>query len=142
MLTLEPQIIARLQAEVPGLNTVASRTFIASPEDLSPQLPAAYVQPGPAQYQDMSPDGSGIETEAWQVIVCVPFVKDPADVETASAQAGPLLQASAAALHGWAPEDGEYSLLQITGRPQPSYDEGFAQFPMTFSTTRAVVDFQ
>ena len=140
MLTLEPQIVARLQAQVPALATVASRSWLAGAEDISPQLPAAYVQPGATQYLDLSDDGSGVEIEAWQIVVCVPFLKDQADLVTAATLAGPLLQAIAAALHGWAPDGSEYSSLQILERGQPSYDEGFAQFPMTFRATRAVVD--
>jgi len=145
MLSLEPEIISRLQLQVPAITTVASATYLAGVDDISPQLPAAYVQPDAAQYADMSPDGSGIETQTWRIDVCVPFVRDAADVVTAASIASPLLQAIAAALHGWTPADSGYSPLLITGRPQPVYPEdykGFALFPINFQTTRVVVDFQ
>ena len=138
MLDLEPQIIARLQAEVPGFSTIASVTYLAGAQDIAPYLPAAFVIPGGAQYEAAGPNGGPVtETQFWEVVVYVRHVKDAADVATTSSLAGPLLEGVVDALHGWR-FDRYHHPMAIAERPDPVYYPGFGEFPLSFETRRVI----
>jgi len=138
MLTLEPDIIARIKAEVPGLATVASVGFLAGAQDIAPYIPAAFVIPGGAQYETAGADGGPVtETQHWEVVLYVKHVKDPADLATTSSLAGPLLEGIVGALHGWR-FDRRHHPMAIAARPDPVYYPGFGEFPLSFETRRVV----
>jgi hypothetical protein len=130
----EPLIIARIQARVPGLKTVASASILAGAQDIAPYCPAAFVLADAGAYGPAPSDARvQVESQRWQVVVCVANIRDPADVNTTAQQAGAYLGPVMAALIGWR-ADTQHVPFSIAERPAPYYEPGYGEFPIIIET--------
>lgn len=137
-MTLEPLIVAELQSALPELKTVGSVAIMAGATDISPFIPAAFVIAGGATYGEASPEGGPVvEVQTWEVVLYVEHYKDPADVDTSNAEAGPLLDKVLATLHG-RKFDQQHQAMTVVERPAPVYYQGFGEYPILFETRRVV----
>lgn len=127
---VEPLLIARLQANVPGLEEVASVSKLAGYRADQIPLPSIYVLPDVAEVEGDPYDGAAqIEQQTWQVIVCVSHL----DTASAAQIAGPLLYQAIQSLVGWRPASG-FLPFAYRGRLEPYYEPGYAEFPALVST--------
>jgi hypothetical protein len=134
LLDAEPLILARLAAQITGVN-IASAATIAGALDLAGLLPAAFVQPGAADVVSYSGDNkANAEDETWYVIGADKLVADTVDLAGDYQAIGLLLGQIVAALAGWAPTG--YRPFKYAGREEPSIEPGHAEFPLRFITRR------
>jgi hypothetical protein len=132
----EPLIIARIAANVTGLEDVGSVSKLAGYRPDQIPLPSVYVIPGPAEVEgDPNDGGVQIEYQTWQVVVCVGHIEDTAtdDSATTAKAAGEILFQVMRALVGWRPASG-FMPMAYRGREEPYYEPGYAEFPALFQT--------
>ena len=130
-LALEPLLIARIKAAVPGFRAVLGMADLASMQEAGQTTPAAHVI-----YQgDAYPPGAGSSTrlveQTWLVVVAVRNVRDTVGGSAAREEAGVLISQVLTALSGWrcAPEE---KPLTLVTPPRPGFNAGYAYFPLAF----------
>jgi len=130
----EPLLIARLQAQVPGVKAVLSAADLAGVAESKQQTPALHVLFRGYRPTRTSGEGRVQETEqTWQVVVAVKNLRSPQTGEHAREEAGPLLAAVLAALQGWRPS-AEHTPLTLAAGAAPGFSRGYAYFPVAFGT--------
>ena len=135
----EAAIVARLRAQVPDLAHVLTVNELAGFNEIGDLLPAAVVMPMGATVTEPPHDGRvQIETQTWQVVLMVGHSQDETGQDTTILRAGALVYAMSVALIGWRPAAG-YSTLAYSGRPDPYYEPGYAEFPIEFETVLTFV---
>lgn len=140
MLTLEQAIITRINAEVPAFVTVANASVLAGLRDIGTLLPGCFVIPGggdPVQ-QAVQTSAVTLEVQEWHVIIIVPHQhNDSADGITETV-AGSLMLSVLKALQGQKLSVDQRLGFVYQGREQPSYNLGYAEFPMTFAAQMVI----
>ncbi|WP_367154649.1 hypothetical protein [Methylomonas sp. HYX-M1] len=134
MLTLEQNIVLRIQSQVSGFITVGNASLLAGLRDIGPLLPGCFVVPGGGE--PVSPgnptDTPLLEQQEWDVIIIVPHqATDSANGLTEVVASG-FMSAVLKALHGWKADPTQRQGFIYQGRERPSYNLGYAEFPMTF----------
>lgn len=127
---IEPLIIARIKAMIPGLRTVDSISLLASAGDVAQFLPAAFVQPMQGETKTYAASHVN-ERQQWLITVCVENYRDSSGTQTTASKAGEHAHAIIAALNGWAPH-GAGKQIQYEGRAAPYYETGYGEFPLQF----------
>ena len=134
MLTLQTDIIGRIQSQVPGLKTIANPSMMAGLRDIGPLLPACIVVPGQGEPIEQSqPQLPTVEQQEWEIVVIVAHQHTDAVDGLTEQIAGGFMDGIVRALHGW--KDGSSPQKHgfiYTGRDRPSYGIGYAEFPLIF----------
>ncbi len=134
LFALEPDLIDRIRAEIPGLKTVDSSSLIADSEDFTHLLPAAFIEPGSGA---RNIDGEGYDIgnikQRWAVLIVVRHFATVPGEGSAAQTAGPFALQIIAALRGWTPSDYIEPLI-FTGHADPVSGAGWAAFELTFET--------
>jgi hypothetical protein len=139
MLSLEPLIIARIDAQVPGFKTVGNATTLAGLRDIGPLLPGVFVIPGGGEPMVKTIDAlPAQEIQDWDLIVIIAHQADETNAGLTEAIAGAFMTAVFKALQGWTAGPNQRKGFIYQGRQPPSYSIGYAEFPMTF-TAHAVI---
>jgi len=136
MLTLQTDIIARIQAQVPGFKTIANPSVMAGLRDIGPLLPACLVAPGQGgPIEQSQPQLPAVEKQEWEVVVIVAH-QHTGEADGLTEQiAGTFMDGIVRALHGW--KDGSSPQKHgfiYAGRYRPTYGIGYAEFPMSFTS--------
>jgi hypothetical protein len=132
----EPLIIARIAANVSGLEEVGSVSKLAGYRPDQIPLRSVYVMPGPSEVQGDPDDGaSQVVYPTWRVVVCVEHIEDTVtdDSDTTTREAGEILYQVIRSLVGWRPAPGLLPMA-YRGLEEPHYEPGYAEFPALFST--------
>ncbi|MGR8932650.1 MAG: phage tail terminator protein [Gammaproteobacteria bacterium] len=134
MLTLQTDIIVRIQSQVPGFKTVANPSVLAGLRDIGPLLPACLVVPGAGEpIEQRQPQLPTVEQQEWEIVVIVAHQHIEADNGRTEKIAGGFMHEILKALHGWkAGAVPQKNGFIYTGRDKPAYSVGYAEFPMTF----------
>ena len=129
-------IVTQLAEQVPQLRLVRGARDFASILERPGTPPAAYVL---YDGQD-GRIGAGQEQlveQKWLVVAVVRNARDAIFGSGERLEAGPLLLHICQALLGWQPAP-EYGALYLSNAPAPSFNGGFALFPLRF-ITRVIV---
>lgn len=137
-LFLEPLLVERIRAEVPGLAAVSGLPDLSTLDDQSQVSPSVYViylgdQVGTgAQAQG---GARAIQTVAqhWAAVLTVYYADAQGDGEGARRLAGPLLGRLLKALTGWKPSADVDALARSSQVAQVSYRNGYFYFPLVFT---------
>lgn len=141
LFSLEPLLIARIQAAAPTLATVGSASLLASTTDVTTLTPAVFVIPDTALANTRAPKGQDVlESQRWMVKLYVTHALDPADVETAAKQAGAFLLPIYRALQNWEPS-AWHTPVQLVERIVPVFNSGYGEFAVICSTDVIVPDY-
>jgi hypothetical protein len=121
--------------------TIDNPSLIAGLHDIGPYLPACFVMPGAADINAQQPNGAGVvEEQDWHLIIIVAHQAFTADDKLTEARAGVLMQSCIKALHFWKPDDTNFfRTFTYTGRAEPEYNLGYAEFPLTFKIRRMII---
>lgn len=134
---VEPLLIARIEANVAGLEDVGSVSKLAGFRPDQIPLPSVYVLPAESPEPEDDPNDGGfqIERQRWEIVICVGHTEDVAtdDADTTTSRAGVILFDVIQALVGWRPVAG-YLAFSYKGRPAPYFEPGYAEFPALFET--------
>ena len=116
----------------PGI-AIGSASMIASADDIAAFTPGVFVFAGSGEVNtDAVKHTVTADKQRWQISV---FVKNHVGTDTSSAfRAGEILAAVFDAMLGWAPTE-YHKPLKLTGRADPYYEPGYAEFPVFFETT-------
>jgi len=140
MLDLQIAIISRITDFVPGLTTIANPSVLAGVREIGPLLPACIVIPGGGEPGEQHiPSLPLIETQEWDVVVIIAHQSRDSEDGLTEQIAGDFMRDILKALHGWknGAQPQKHGFI-YTGRSQPNYNLGYAEFPMTF-TAKAIV---
>jgi hypothetical protein len=134
---MEPEIIARLRADLTELRTVASFSVLASSADPLRLLDGCFVLPTNTDDTHEERDDEArlvslTSIQEWQVLIAVPNVTDPDDWETTAKRAGAYLAQVRASLLGWNVPAEFGGLLHPGGVSGPVHARDFTQFPLFF----------
>jgi hypothetical protein len=134
MLSLQPLIITQLKALVPGLTTVANPSVLAGLNHLGALLPAVIVMPGAGTPTEQNPHSLAIlEDQDWEIILILAHQNTDAGDGNTEQVAGGFMSLILKALHGWQPDLAMRFGFAYKSRAAPSYNPGYAEFPMSFS---------
>lgn len=141
MLHLEQTLIARIIDQVPDFAIVGNPSLLIGMQDIGPQLPACIVVPGagnPSANSTMQLPFS--EEQDWTVSVIVGHQYSDSVDGLTEQLAGQLMTDTVKALHHWKPTSGsaQHQPFRYTGRAAPSYNAGYAEFPLSFNV-KAIV---
>lgn len=136
-LEIEPALIARVAAAVPGLRKVFGMAELATIRERAAQFApcACVVYDG-----DTVPGGDGaragngaaqVVLQRWVVWLIVRNVRDANDGAAARSDAGPLLSLLIQALAGWQPTPA-FRPLRRNSAPRPLFEDGVIHFPLLF----------
>ena len=134
LFALEADLIDRLREATIGFRTIASPSIISGSSDVSPLLPAAFVQPG----LGVMPTGEDAYSgtcfdQRWSVFVAVPHWQTDSPDYSATGRAGPLMSQVIAALDGWSPDqERREPVLRFLGHSEPNGQLGFVSFELSF----------
>lgn len=139
-LFLGPLIIARITAEVTGLQKIQGAPdldFVAQEKSYSPSASVIYLGDSVAT----NAGGQGGERKIqsvqqfWSVVLGVTVADSNGDGEEARAEAGPLLGQLINKLTGWQPSPDTKPLARSARQTPAVYHDGFFYYPLIFSTT-------
>jgi len=134
-LDIEQGIIALLQPAVPAPAKVMRAADLAGIDEQAQFTPAVHVIY--AGYRPTRDLGGGtiaeIETR-WFIVIAVRNARGNVDTHE---DAEPLLTAAFTALAGQKPTQ-DARPLTLSGGPQPSYNAGFAYYPLVFTTRQTL----
>jgi len=133
-LALEPLLIDRITAKVPGLKIVRGVADLASVSEKKQVTPAVYViylgdQVGQAQ------GNAQVVAQLWAVVLTVYYADATGDGIGARRVAGPLLGALLPALVGWKPRVDISPLKRVETATSAEYADGYGYFPLVFAST-------
>lgn len=135
-LALEPLLIARLKAEVPGFRDVLCAADLASIQESSQSTPAAHVVLDSDGFPDTESGKKMTRIEqVWVVMVTVRNVRDTLGGADTRKDAGPLIKAVHKALSGWHPSPEDKPLVRVKPPYKSGFNAGFGYFPMAFRFT-------
>lgn len=143
MLSLQIDIINMITASVQGFTTIANPSVLVGVREIGPLLPACIVIPGGGDPDEQSvPSRPLIEDQDWDVVIIVPHQHQNSADGLTEQIAGAFMLGVLNALHGkkTGNKPQKYGFI-YAGRSQPSYNLGYAEFPMTF-TAKALVGSQ
>ncbi|RUI34546.1 hypothetical protein [Pseudomonas aeruginosa] len=137
-LFLEPLLVERIQAEVPGLANVSGLPDLATLEELSQVSPCVYViylgdEIGAGADHQGGSRAIQTVTQHWAAVLTVYYADAQGDGEGARREAGPLLGQLIKALTGWVPEQGVGPLARSPQASPVSYSNGYFYFPLVFT---------
>lgn len=134
MLSLQTAIVARIESQVPDFKTVDNPSVLVTTREMGPLLPACIIVPGAGDPGEIkNPALPVLETQEWDVIVIVAHQVVGSEDGQTEAIAGALMNGVLKALHGWKDNSNPQKHGWIyAGRERPSYNLGYAEFPMTF----------
>lgn len=139
-LFLEPLLVERVRAEVPGLALVGGVPDLASVADRQQLSPAVYLiylgddlatghaaQGGQGRVQTV--------TQLWAAVLAL-YCADPSgEGSGARREAGPLLGRLLKALTGWAPRVDVAPLTRRQGPAEVAYADGYFYYPLVFQAS-------
>lgn len=134
MLTLQTDLINRIQSQVAGFKTVGNPSVVAGLRDIGQLLPACLVAPGAGRpIEQRQPELPTIEEQEWVIAIVVAHQHTDAADGLTEQIAGGFMQEIVKALHGWKADAAPQKQGFIyTGRDRPAYSMGYAEFPMAF----------
>lgn len=136
-LELEPLIVARIEAQVPGLRKVFGMAELATIRERAVQFSpcACVVYDGDSvPAGEAARGGQGVAQavlQRWVVWLIVRNVRDGKDGAAARTDAGPLLSLLIKALAGWTPTP-PFRPLRRGNAPRPLFEDGAIHFPVLF----------
>lgn len=137
-LFLEPLLVERIRAEVPGLASVSGVPDLATLNEQSQLSPSVYViylgdQIGTGADAQGGTRNIQMVVQNWAVVLTVYYADGVGDGEGARRLAGPLLGRLLKALTGWAPALDVGALARSHQGAQVSYSNGYFYFPLVFT---------
>ena len=141
MLTLQTDLIARIQSQVPGFKTIGNPSVMAGLglQNIGALLPACLVVPGKAEPVVKAADAlPAQEEQAWDIVVIVAHQHTQAANGLTESLAASLMDGVFKAVQGWKAAPNQRKGFVYQGRSAPRYSMGWAEFPMTFTATAVV----
>ncbi len=139
MLYLEPLLIAAIKTEFPGFKTVGNPSVLAGLRDIVPLLPACIVSPGGAEPKKPTTDPVPVlEEQDWDIVVIVPHQLDQASNGLTETIAGAFMDSIFKLLQGQKLSPEQRLGFMYKGRDVPAFNDGYAEFPMTFGTNTMI----
>lgn len=139
-LFLEPLLVERVRAEVPGLAKVGGvpdLATVAGQQQLSPAVYLIYLgddlsdgppaQGGRGQVQTV--------TQLWAAVLALYCADSNGEGVTARREAGPLLGQLLKALTGWIPRADVAPLTRRQGPAEAAYADGYFYYPLVFQAS-------
>lgn len=130
-LALEPLLLERIRAEVPGLKAVMGVADLASVSAKQQITPAVYV----IYLGDVVGQASGraqVVDQVWAVVPTVYYADSTGNGEGARRLAGPLISSVLAALSNWTPRIDMKPLRRVQSNTPAEYEDNFGYFPLLF----------
>lgn len=139
-LFLEPLLVERVRAEVPGLARVGGVPDLAAVADRQQASPAVYLiylgdelAAGP-----QAQGGQGrVQTvkQLWAAVLALYCADASGEGEGARREAGPLLGQLLQALTGWTPRADVTPLTRRQGPAEMAYADGYFYYPLVFQAS-------
>lgn len=138
-LAVEDLIRQRLAERVPGIRKIYSVDDLQGAQEQAQRTPAAHILYSGATPAQERKDQAAVNIEqTWTVVIAVRHIRDTSG---ARSEAGEIIQATLEALQGWRPSE-QHSPMSMTRAPlRPDYGNGYAYFPVAF-TTRITINAQ
>ncbi|MCP8465193.1 hypothetical protein NK553_14670 [Pseudomonas sp. ZM23] len=137
-LFLEPLLVERIRAEVPGLASVDGLPDLATLDDQRQATPCVYV----IYLGDQIDTGASAQggsravqfvVQHWAAVLTVYYADAQGDGQGARRLAGPLLGRLLKALTGWVPALDVAALARSSQVAQVGYANGYFYFPLVFT---------